>query len=636
MSTLENIIRQALSIPLDKRYSEEIKTTVVALHLAQMQEWGVRGGSIQIKPVQDTDNIRDRFISELSASNNLSQRLDTVMASLCCRGEVLWLLRESKSNENDSGYELDFYVGGANNPNPEYWVFYELVDGIEQIECVVVKEWRERNHSAYSPDMPIITTLGGTNDVFVPLKEWSLTFYSRAEIKKFQFFQQEPSRLNSYYYLYKNSGGAVMEPDVAPNPFAPRLPFVLCKNKWQRDKSKPGVDDFSPIESLIAEHNELLLNASDNLVIFNTSTLVTSRDADSVVEAVSGREQDNTWAGLNGYRGIQTQGRGRHKPGYRMPRVIGGVRDGERFGYIQSPDAISGDHNLYIRQIRELIHWTLGGIDPLGISASATFGEIKSLFGRIENTALKKIDALLGKKGLCNLYSMAIAREEEKAKVALTNFLIARLNTTPEAISAIKLDDATFRELYFYCTDELGLEIPGLPPLGNRDCTWRHTRDVYQRTTREMLDASIVYRNEREDGISQQVALSKLYPGMRDDEIRAMMSGFSPRVVESALGGIAGVLNLYSQLMQVPDPETGMPMAVKLGIAELIEQGVITLRKELTYNVPNFRESRADGNINQILQTILDNVQSKSNSISTTTIPSASPRRNTQAGRPSR
>jgi hypothetical protein len=383
-------------------------------------------------------------------------------------------------------------------------------------------------------------------------------------------------------------------PEITPNPFTPEFPFAVCKN-YAAKTNQPGIDDFFQIKDSIEDHNDLLLDASKNLKIFYTPTLVTSRDASTVVDEIQRNQENsliaNSWAGQNGFRSVMNS----NQPSYRMPQVVGNVKDNERFGYIQSPDAISGDQNLYIRQLRELIHWTLGGVDPLGISASATFGEIKSLFGRIENTAYRKADILLGDKGLCQILARVILNEERKCKLAMTNFIIEQYLNGDESAAVLinqTLTDTVFRDLYFYLTEQIGLELPGLPPLGQRDCNWRYTQDVFQRTTREMLDASIVYRNSREDGISQEIALAQLYPNMRDEEIRNSMSGFSPRVVTTAMEGIGAVLQLYGNLIQVPDPNNPeVPWALTLGVNKLVEQSILTLQKELTYNQPEYKES---------------------------------------------
>ena len=623
-SSLEKIISLALG---ESNPDNMVKTTVVSLHLSQMREWGIRGGNIQIKAIQDFNNIRKDFIFGLLNDNYLKQRLEPCMDRMVARGEILWLV--TPSEDIDSGYAIDYFVGGKNNPEPEYWVFYNE-DNKREIECVVIQEEIETNYANMFGDSPsnfLMSSMGMGHT------KYQITFVDRNEYVQWTF-DQRPTNLKSLYYTYASYKGKSNyfssphePPKTTPNPFAPEFPFEICKN-YAPKPNKPGIDDFTPIKDSIEDHNDLLLDATSNLRKFYTPTLVTSRDAGQVVEEIQRNQEGglvaNSWAGQNGFRSTFNSG----QSSFRMPQVVGNIKDGERFGYIQSPDAVSGDQNIFIRQLRELIHWTLGGVDPLGISASATFGEIKSLFGRIENTSMRKADILLGDKGLCKLLTKILLAEERKCKVAITQFIVAKyLDGDPNFTQLINetLTDDLFRNLYFYITEELSIELPGLPPLGQRDCVWRYTKDVFQRTTREMLDASIVYRNEREDGISQEIALSKLYPNMRDDEIRNSMSGFSPRVVTSALEGIGASLQLYTQFMQMPDPQNpDVPWAVSLGLDKLVSQGVLTLQKEITYNQPEYKESPNLDLINQEINQTLSQLRTSANVRTATTLPATS------------
>ena len=624
-SSLEKIISLALG---ESNPDGSVKTTVVSLHMSQMREWGVRGGNIQIKAIQDYNNIRKDFIFSLLNDNYIKQRLEPCMDRMVARGEILWLV--SPSSDIETGYAIDYFVGGKNNPDPEYWVFYSD-DNKREIECVVIQEEIETNYANMFGDSPanfLMSSMGMGHT------KYQITFIDRSEYVQWTF-DQRPTTLKSLYYTYASYKGKSnyfssphKPPKVTPNPFTPEFPFEICKN-YAPKPNKPGIDDFTPIKDSIEDHNDLLLDATSNLKKFYTPTLVTSRDAGSVVEEIQRVQENslvsNSWAGQNGFRSTFNSG----QPSFRMPQVVGNIKDGERFGYIQSPDAVSGDQNIFIRQLRELIHWTLGGVDPLGISASATFGEIKSLFGRIENTSMRKADILLGDKGLCKLLTKIIGVEERKTKVAITNYIVEQFlngDTTAAEIVNQTITDDLFRNLYFYLTEELDLELPGLPPLGQRDCVWRYTKDVFQRTTREMLDASIVYRNEREDGISQEIALSKLYPNMRDDEIRNSMSGFSPRVVTSALEGIGASLQLYTQFMQMPDPQNPkVPWAVSLGLDKLVSQGVLTLQKEITYNQPEYKESPDLDLINQEINQTLSQLRTSANvRTATATLPATS------------
>lgn len=597
------------------------KTTVISLHLSQMREWGVRGGNIQFKSVQDFNNIRKEFIGRVLDENSWKNKAEPCMDRLVARGEVLLVAFPSK--QKPSGYRIDYYTGGKNNPDPQYHIFYQPDEyGESEIESVVIKQATEVTHS----DGMAISAYDAMGN---PLKRWKLTFITKSNYIIFDF-NQEPINLRATYYLYKSwaSGGYApflqKEPIVIDNPFAPDFPFVVCKNTILAE-DEPGVDDFNRIRDNIESHNNLLIDAGDNLETFYTPTMVTSRTADSVLQELETRKTANTWASNNGFYSPFQQNKGTR---YRMPRVIGNLKPDERFGYIEQPDTVSGDHNLFIRNDRELIHWTLGGVDPLGISASATFGEIKSLFGRIENTAAKKADVLFGQNGVCKLLELIILAEERKSKVAITEFILNQyLQGSSLAAEVIQttLSDEQFRTLYFHVTEDLGEELPGLPPLGRRECSWRYTKDVFQRTTREQQEASIVYRNEREDGISQEIALGKLYPNMSDEEIRQSMSGFSPRVVTNAINGISGALALYMQLAQMPSPENPeISWAAALGLDEIVEQGIITLQREMTFNIPDFKEEPQIDAVNETINEALESVRTSLPTTATQQLPAVS------------
>ena len=147
-----------------------------------------------------------------------------------------------------------------------------------------------------------------------------------------------------------------------------------------------------------------------------------------------------------------------------------------------------------------------------------------------------------------------------------------------------------------------------------------------------------MYRNEREDGISQEIALGKLYPNMSDEEIRQSMSGFSPRVVANALNGISGALSLYMQLAQMPSPNNPqISWAAELGLADIVNQGIITLQKEMNYNIPDFKESPDYDQINATINSTLQQLNDVRNAVPTTNtipaLPSATDAATAAAGR---
>ena len=82
-----------------------------------------------------------------------------------------------------------------------------------------------------------------------------------------------------------------------------------------------------------------------------------------------------------------------------MPRVIANLEPTDRVSYM-TPDAVSGDQNMYIKQYRSEIRLALGGVDDIDIGTASTAYEMKSLYGRVSATADKKSKALF-EHGLC-------------------------------------------------------------------------------------------------------------------------------------------------------------------------------------------------------------------------------------------
>ena len=76
-----------------------------------------------------------------------------------------------------------------------------------------------------------------------------------------------------------------------------------------------------------------------------------------------------------------------------------------------TPDSVSGDQNLYVKQYRSEIRLALGGVDDIDINTAATAYEIKTLYGRVAATAEKKARSLFT-YGLCRLFAMMIYAEE--------------------------------------------------------------------------------------------------------------------------------------------------------------------------------------------------------------------------------
>ena len=95
----------------------------------------------------------------------------------------------------------------------------------------------------------------------------------------------------------------------------------------------------------------------------------------------------------------------------KVPRVIANLEPTDRVSYM-TPDSVSGDQNMYVKQYRQEIRLALGGVDDLDIQTASTAYEIKTLYGRVAATAEKKARAIFT-YGLCRLFSMMILNEEK-------------------------------------------------------------------------------------------------------------------------------------------------------------------------------------------------------------------------------
>lgn len=402
-------------------------STVVALHCQQMREWGCRGGNLEFRPIQDDPkNNRLKFINRQHSKNRLSSRLNYVMDAFTSRGEVCWFFLPNPSSEGD--YIIDFFVGGLNNPDPEYKCFYK--PGGRDLEKVIIIY-------SYDQDTPLRC---GNKKRWVTIEVDEYHIKQSEAIAKPSFDQYQNNVNNQVYGAFTSADSQTYD-----NPFSPFLPIRISKNNARRT-GQQGTDDFYWVKSLIEDYEELVEKAHGNLKRFSNPSLVTTRSASEVLENSRGTIPQ-TWASANRYVdnvGDRYSGstHPEDSPSWDTSRavggfissssgsiadIIGGVSDGERFGYIQA-DAVSGDQNLWIKQIRELIHWIIGGIDPLGISSSITFAESRTLFGRVQNTADLKAESLY-REGLCEVYEQCILHQENIFKQWLFGVLKKNLVT---------------------------------------------------------------------------------------------------------------------------------------------------------------------------------------------------------------
>lgn len=584
-----SIINELIKAQLSRDGAGGGRGTIVPLHCAQMREYGARGGHVQFDCPQDDEiNSRGNALIKWYKSNDLAPKMDCIFDTFICWGEVLWLILPLENGD----YWIEYFQGGLKHPNPNFKIRYK--NGGREIESAVIRYSYEKDN-AIGLGMPTPSTNLSTTT------RWIKLIITSETIVTIDCGSEPDLTLN---YQLQSFGNNVR---TDPNPFAPVLPIALSVNNPQQT-GKQGTGDFHVFAGLIEEHERRLASVDENLHEFGNPSLVTTRSAHEVIESAV-TNAPNTWAANQGYKdGVgdgysgssakSLTGRWFGQMRHKIAKIIGNVGQDERFGYIQV-DPVSADLTNYIKSDRELIHWCLGGVDPIGISTSATFGEIKTLFGRVQNTADKKANSLFNALG--KLFSIAIANEEQKFKA---NFIlaIAQSKLASQIPDLANLSDENCQQLYQMFRagelDKYQIQFDssiGLPPMGDRTVTWRHTREVYKPSTRDSLDLSIVGRNLREDGLKQEFVLNRLYPELSPKEIQSAISGFSPRVVENQLNGLNSLLQFYQQSMTIPgSQDPNIPLGIELGVGQLIADGFNSLRKELEYGKPVYTAADAD------------------------------------------
>jgi hypothetical protein len=280
----------------------------------------------------------------------------------------------------------------------------------------------------------------------------------------------------------------------------------------------------------------------------------------------------------------------------KVPRVIANLEPNDRVGYIV-PDAISGDQNAFVRQYREEIRTALGGVDELSISAGVTATEYKSLFGRVSATSKKKANAIY-EHGLCRCLELIIYQEEQLFKDTLAAAAKIEKPVLPEGEmstevevaykQAMKMYNEQLKRLMLACVEAQMIPpgVKGLIPDGDITIQWRWLGPVYEDSTQDVLNNSIVVRNLQELGVDSIEALKYLFPSKTEEERAEMLSGFPFRMVNELQGAYSQFARLVGGMMQTPHPQApDLPMAAdpKLDLTPYLYRTLEALQKEMSY-----------------------------------------------------
>jgi hypothetical protein len=568
---------------LEKDGGAAIDTGIVASHLAQMRLFGIRQG-VEFFPSQDNfGNQRKDFIDRVIKYNQLDTRLDSIWDYFLSDGQGLFYIRPTQNN-----YRLYYFR------KHEYRTFYNI-DG-ELDEVVIIYSYKVRQGMGFQQDI-------GTSGLSGPatMGGQGAKRYIRLSIKRKTIEETHSEGEISFDTNYQVVPGKTKT-------FKNTLGFIPCVEIFNNPKgfSTEGVGEFDALANHICTHDEMVRTMRKNVQFFGNPTLLSSRPKTDLMESGSDSVvQRPSIAANSGFGSLNSLSRSTFKQDpisrgvdgqIRVPRVIANLEPNDRVGYIV-PDAITGDQNSFARQYREEIRTALGGVDELSISAGVTATEYKSLFGRVSATSKKKATAIYT-YGICRCLELIIYQEERLFRETLAAAAgIEKPLELPETASQQEISmyaDAMLgfedrvKQLMMAClkTQQIPPGVLGLIPDGDVTMLWRWLGPVYEDSTQDVLNNSIVVRNLQELGVDSIEALKFLFPSKTDEERAAMLSGFPFRMVGELQNAFSQFARLVGGMMQTPHPESpDLPMAAdpRLDLTPYLYRTLEALQKEMSY-----------------------------------------------------
>ena len=144
--------------------------------------------------------------------------------------------------------------------------------------------------------------------------------------------------------------------------------------------------------------------------------------------------------------------------------------------------------------------------------------------------------------------------------------------------------------------------VTGLIPDGSTKVDWRWMGEVFEDSSDEILQNSIVVRNLQEAGVGSIEALKYLFPNKTEEERAAMMSGFPFRIVQQTQQSINQFIGMLGNLYQLPHPQQpDQPLAAdpNLDVTGFLYRSLDYLRKELSYS-GKYKPSSSDPTVSTL------------------------------------
>ena len=586
-STVNNKFDQILVAAKERRGDLDVDTMIVSSHLAQMRMFMLRRG-IEFFAEQDSYGMRQNFIEQVCEDNMLEMKLESIVDYFLCDGQGLFYFRPA----GDS-YQILYF------PKENYRAFRNQKNEIDHIELIYSFSVRETNNMMDNYDNP--DGRGGKKQ-YIRLRVYKDRIEQTISKEKINFEDSLGNPMNSMSGMTETLTNTLGF-----------IPAVEIFNYMDCTGESHGNGEFDWLANQILYHDELVRNVRKNMKFFGNPTLVSSRPKHDIIE--SGDEQTfrptiSSQAGFYAMNRPSTRvsepfGGGMGPDGQiKVPRVIANLEPTDRVSYM-TPDAVSGDQNLYVKQYRSEIRLALGGVDDIDIGTASTAYEIKTLYGRVAATAEKKTRSLFT-YGLCKLFSMMIKHEEYLFEESFAKALGLKKPVIPliedfqgnqelfesetQKYNQLAAEFAATRDQELRVRLEEG-DIPpgvvGLIPDGKTKIAWRFTGQVFEESTDDILNNSIVVRNLQELGVDSIEALKYLFPAKTNEERAAMLSGYPFRMVQQTQQSLSQFMSLLGNLYQLPHPQTpDMPLASdpNLDITGFLYRSLDFLRKELSYS----------------------------------------------------
>ena len=596
----DNGFNQILTAAKERRGDLSVDTMIVSSHLSQMRMFMLRRG-IEFYAEQDSYGYRKEFLAKVCEQNMLDMKLDSIVDYFLCDGQGLFYFRPSGDD-----YQLLYF------PKENYRAYR---DQEGNLSSVILRYTFNVQENKGFDNYPMSDQRGGKKK-YIKLQVYKDRIEQTISDEKIEFENSlggPQVSLPGQVETLTNSLGFI--------------PAVEIYNYMDCTGEAAGNGEFEWLSNQIMYHNELVQNVRKNLKFFGNPTLISSRPKQDIIESGDENTFRPTISSQAGFSAIGRSSTRVSEPfggasmldgQIKVPRVIANLEPTDRISYL-TPDSVSGDQNMYVKQYRQEIRLALGGVDDLDFQAAGTAYEIKTLYGRVAATAEKKARAMFT-YGLCRLFALMISHEERmfnesfSVAIGLEKPVIPLIEDYPNPEEYQKQNEkyrknfAKYERLKNEALSAIleGGEMPpgvtGLIPDGSTQVDWRWMGEVFEDSSDEILQNSIVVRNLQEAGVGSIEALKYLFPSKTDEERSAMLSGFPFRVVQQTQQSISQFIGLLGNLYQLPHPQTpDKPLASdpNLDITGFLYRSLDYLRKELSYS-GKYKPSSNDTGISKL------------------------------------